>query len=395
MDENNTTIRSALVETLVKQARVQLDHDWTAADKLAREAARLEPANPMARSLLALLEDRRRAEYVESCVVEARQLQAVSNIDDAMTAVTRGLASYPEDQRLLQLRGTLEQTRTAMVKPPQPDPITFRPATGPALPKAPPPKFDDAETVLAAAPQSVRTVMPPPAPIPQPTITPPAAAPLSAKPTEQPPQPAPAGKKPNIALYAGAGVVAALVMALLAYKFFGGPEEPPVTPPPVVSEAPPTTAPETPLRATGAEAKPPAVEPPPVVTAAKGAVLVTITEPGFTLLLDGRPVTGLRPAGPNQYLLGGLSLGRRKLAVQKAGFRADPESAFVPVLENQTARVTLKLVADGPGRWSLQGARPGTQVFLASGRLLATADAQGNAGGSDLPEGWQELELQI
>ena len=395
MDENNTTIRSALVETLVKQARVQLDHDWTAADKLAREAARLEPANPMARSLLALLEDRRRAEYVESCVVEARQLQAVSNIDDAMTAVTRGLASYPEDQRLLQLRGTLEQTRTAMVKPPQPDPITFRPATGPALPKAPPPKFDDAETVLAAAPQSVRTVMPPPAPIPQPTITPPAAAPLSAKPTEQPPQPAPAGKKPNIALYAGAGVVAALVMALLAYKFFGGPEEPPVTPPPVVSEAPPTTAPETPLPATGAEAKPPAVEPPPVVTAAKGAVLVTITEPGFTLLLDGRPVTGLRPAGPNQYLLGGLSLGRRKLAVQKAGFRADPESAFVPVLENQTARVTLKLVADGPGRWSLQGARPGTQVFLASGRLLATADAQGNAGGSDLPEGWQELELRL
>ena len=49
----------------------------------------------------------------------------------------------------------------------------------------------------------------------------------------------------------------------------------------------------------------------------------------------------------------------------------------------------------GPGRWSLQGARPGTQVFLASGRLLATADAQGNASGADLPDGWQEFELRL
>ncbi len=402
MDESNTQIRSALVETLVKHARVQLDHDWAAADKLAREAARLEPANPMARSLLALLEDRRRAEYVEGCVVEARQLQAVSNIDDALTAVTRGLASYPEDQRLLQLHGALEQTRTAMMKPPPPDPVTIRPATGPALPKAPPLKFDDAETMLAPAPQSVRTVMPPPAPIPQPTITPPPVAPpKGVKPAQQqekqaPPQEPPAAalvKKPNIALYAGAGVVAALVIALLAYTFFGGQAAPPVTPPPpVVSEVPPTAVPETPP---AVEQPKPTVEPPPVVTAAKGAVLVTITEPGFTLLLDGKPVTGLRPAGPNQYLLGGLSLGRRKLAVQKAGFRADPESAFVPVLENQTARVTLKLVADGPSRWSLQGARPGTQIFLVGGRLLATVDAQGNASGSDLPEGWQEFELRL
>jgi hypothetical protein len=127
---------------------------------------------------------------------------------------------------------------------------------------------------------------------------------------------------------------------------------------------------------------------------------VTISEPGFTLTLNGRPVTGLRPTNtPNQYLLAllaGLNPGRYKLVVQKAGFRAEPESKTIDLPSNRTARVELGLVSIGPGRWSLQGARPGTQVVLVeNGRVIATADAQGNAGGGDLTEGWHELELRL
>ena len=155
----------------------------------------------------------------------------------------------------------------------------------------------------------------------------------------------------------------------------------------------------TPLPAPPAEEpKPPATDPAapaPATAGARGSLLLTITEPGFLLTIDGRPATGLRPAGPNKYLLTGIAAGRHKLAVKKDGFRAEPESGFVVVAENQTANVELKLVSIGPGRWVLQGARPGTQVFLAGGRLLATADAQGAASGSDLPEGWQELELRL
>jgi len=167
--------------------------------------------------------------------------------------------------------------------------------------------------------------------------------------------------------------------------------------PPPTQETPAPVAETTPPPAPTTE--PPKSQTAPTVTtpsAAKGAIIVTISEPGFTLTLDGKPISGFRPSGPNQYLIAGLNAGRRTLAAQKAGFRADPESAAVNVVENQTQRVVFKLAPNGPGRWSLQGARPGTQVVhTASGRVIGTADAQGNASGADLPEGWQELELRL
>ncbi len=145
------------------------------------------------------------------------------------------------------------------------------------------------------------------------------------------------------------------------------------------------------------EPKPGTPVDPAAAAAAKGSVLLTINEPGFTLLIDGKLTTAFRSAGPNRYVLAGLNAGRHKVAVQKAGFRAEPEFALVNVGASLTAAAALKLLANGPGRWVLQGARPGTQVFLAGpgGRLLATADPQGNASGADLPEGWQELELRL
>jgi serine/threonine-protein kinase len=406
LDENNPKIRSALVDTLVKQARAQLDHDWATADKLAREAASLEPANPMARSLLTLLGDRQRAEGVEGFVVEARHLQAASNLDEALTAVSKGLEQYPEEQRLLQLRMALEQTRTAMAKP----------AAAPPPPPSPA-KFDDAATLVvpgvtdlfktpkptpppaapAPPPVAARPAPPPPAPLPPVAAKPPApakppVAPLPPRPAAPPPK---AAKPPNTLLYAGIGVVAALVLAFVAYKIFGGskPAPPPPQPEPVQTTTPAPSPAPTP--------EPPPVEPPKTEAstqvASTGAVLLTISEPGFRLLMDGRAQTGLKAAGPNQYVLAGLTPGPRKFAVQKDGYRAEPDSKVVNVVPNQRVNVEFKLVSNGPGRWSLQGARPGTQVILVDGggRLIGTADAQGNASGSDLPDGWHELELRL
>ena len=401
LDEANPSVRAASIDILVKQARVQLDRDWNLADKLAREASSLEPANPMARSLLTLLEDRKRAEYVESCVVEARQHQAASMVDDAVTSVERGLEVYPEEQRLLQLRLALEQTRTAMsARQPQADPVTIRPASPPSLPKAPAPVFEDAATLVIPGVTDAFKIPAPPPPLkpkakaktPEQLVPPPLPVALP------PPAPTPAalGKGSNSNLvYAGAGVAAALVLAAIAYFFLGSKpatpkQEPPIqvsTPQPVVTPPPVEESKPIAPPATDAAQTP--------ATGAKGTVLLTIAEPGFLLMLDGRATTGLRPNGPNKYLLAGLPVGRHKLAVKKDGFRAEPESSTVVVGENQTVAVELKLVSIGPGRWVLQGARPGTQVFLAGGRLLATADAQGTASGSDLPDGWQELELRL
>ena len=395
LDEANPTVRAASIDILVKQARVQLDRDWNVADKLAREAASLEPANPMARSLLTLLEDRKRAEYVETCVVEARHHQAASMVDDALTSVERGLEAYPQEQRLLQLRLALEQTRTAMeARLPQADPVTIRPASPPSLPKSPAPVFEDAATLVIPGVTDAFKIPPPPlkpkakAKSPEQLIPPP--LPVALPPL--PPVAAGKGSSSNI-LYAGAGVAMALVLAAIAYAFWGS------KPPAPNQEVPAQVSPPPPVVALPVEeAKPPVPTPDPAqtpVASAKGSVLLTIAESGFLLMLDGRAATGLRPAGPNKYLLAGLPVGRHKLAITKDGFRADPESSFVVVGENQTVPVELKLVSIGPGRWVLQGARPGTQIFLAGGKLLATADAQGAASGSDLPEGLHELELRL
>ena len=435
LDENNPKVRSALVDTLVRQARAQIDHDWTNADKLAREAASLEPANPMARSLLTLLEDRKRAEAVETYVVEARHAQAASNLDEALTAVSKGLAEYPEEQRLLQLRMALEQTRTAMAKP-----ITLPPPPPPPAPPvaAQPAPFDDAATLVVPGvtdlfktqkptPPPVAAAPPPPPPPPLPPITaaapppplpPPPAAPPPVKPTSSaklpplppPPPPAapkvapaPAAKQPNTILYAGIGVAATLVVALIAFKFMGSgasketPQPAPPPPAPVQETTPPPPTAETQPPPT---AEPPKEEPPaagPQAAATTGVVLLKINEPGFTLMIDGKAATGLRPAGPNQYVLGGVTPGARKFAVLKAGFRGDPESKVVNVAANQRATVELKLVSNGPGKWILTGARPGTQVFWVDGggKQVATVDSQGNASGTEMPDGWHELELRL
>ena len=394
LDENNAKIRSALVDTLVKHARAELDRDWATADKLAREAASLEPANPMARSLLTLLEDRQRAEFVETCVVEARHLQAASDVEQALTAVSRGLESYPEEQRLLQLRLALEQTRTNVVQQPPPNPLTIRPAAKTALPAGPKPQFDDAATLMVPGVTEIfrapKTPQAPPPPPPPPMASKPAPPPM---PVVIPPPPAAVAARPKTTLlYAGAGVLAAIVIALIALQFTGGKKETPPPPPPTQTTAPPVDTTPPPV------VEPTKIDPPPgPAVVAKGSIRLTIAEPGFTLTLNGRPFTGFRAAGaPNQYVIEGLNPGTLKIAAQKAGFRGEPESKVVNVVANQTAPVELKLVSNGPGRWVLQGARPGTQVFLVEGgKLLSTADAQGNAGGSEVSDGWHELELRL
>ncbi|MEZ5356201.1 MAG: protein kinase [Bryobacteraceae bacterium] len=108
----SVTIRGALVDALLRQVRALQDSEPAKAEQNIQEILELEPSNVAAASLRTLIHDRRKTDFVDQIVAKARQFQAAGNLDQALTAVGQGLAAYPLEGRLTQLRDSLERSRT-------------------------------------------------------------------------------------------------------------------------------------------------------------------------------------------------------------------------------------------------------------------------------------------
>jgi serine/threonine-protein kinase len=114
-DERNPALQQALVDALVERARAVLETDWRAAEPLIQEALELDPGHSLAKSLRTLAQDRKREEFIQLCVTQARRAQAQGDIGAALAQVQEALTSSPTDPRLSQLYTTLtkdfEETR--------------------------------------------------------------------------------------------------------------------------------------------------------------------------------------------------------------------------------------------------------------------------------------------
>ena len=110
LDERNVSTRAALIEAMLQKARTLLESDSAAAAELTNQALSLEPGNALAKTLRALLDDRQRDEFVDRCLSQARQLQASGQLEAAVDALSKGLATYPREGRLLQLKSFLEKS---------------------------------------------------------------------------------------------------------------------------------------------------------------------------------------------------------------------------------------------------------------------------------------------
>ena len=106
-DERNSAIRRALLDALVERAQTLLETDWRAAEPLLQEALDVDPSHSLAKSLRTLAQDRKREEFIELCVAQARRAQARGDIGGALAQVQEGLTSSPTDPRLSQLYTTL------------------------------------------------------------------------------------------------------------------------------------------------------------------------------------------------------------------------------------------------------------------------------------------------
>ena len=119
-DERNSAVQQALLEALVRRAQAVLETDWRAAEPLLQEALELDPGHGLAKSLRTLAQDRKREEFIQLCVAQARRAQAQGDIGSALAQVQEGLTSSPTDPRLSQLFTTLskdfEETRFRQVR---------------------------------------------------------------------------------------------------------------------------------------------------------------------------------------------------------------------------------------------------------------------------------------
>ena len=108
-DDRNPAIRLTLVNNLIEYSRILLDKNWQQAESFLKRAWELEPSNSQGLSLRTLIADRKREEFVDQCVSQARQLQAAGELNSATTVLEQGLSRYPNEFRLSQLLNTLKK----------------------------------------------------------------------------------------------------------------------------------------------------------------------------------------------------------------------------------------------------------------------------------------------
>ena len=129
VDARSAVIRTVLINTLLEKAQRATESgvDGAEADAAIQEVLRLEPNHATARSLASRIEDVKRDDFVASSLSTARRMQTDGDIESAISVIAHGLASYPNEARLLQLQATLERAKTGLrtaelASPAPPDP---------------------------------------------------------------------------------------------------------------------------------------------------------------------------------------------------------------------------------------------------------------------------------
>jgi serine/threonine-protein kinase len=109
LDENDSIARAVLANALIEQAQSLVETDWHEAENLSKEAFELNPSHPMAKTLRTLILDQKRETFVADCTSQARKLQTSGDLAGAVARVEEGLASYPREMRLIQIRDAVQR----------------------------------------------------------------------------------------------------------------------------------------------------------------------------------------------------------------------------------------------------------------------------------------------
>jgi eukaryotic-like serine/threonine-protein kinase len=242
LDPRSTVIRTVFVNSLLDQARSVVDSDWAAADTTLQEVLSIEPHHAPAQSLMSRITDRKREDFVSTCLTQARRLQTEGDIQGAMTMATQAITTYPNESRLQQLAATLQRAqaeeqrqsgRTVAAKAASSAPtvpLQMVPQAGQTAPPIEPPAAAPDLTptvVLSAIPGATRAAGAPdldetrimgeappvtPGPPPPPVMPPPAVTPPAPAAAHRPPS----GLFQNRLVQGGLAAAAVLVVLIVA-----------------------------------------------------------------------------------------------------------------------------------------------------------------------------------
>ncbi len=112
LNDRDPSIKKLLGDALVEQARLSMDNNWESAEPLIQQALQLVPDHPMARSLRTLVLDHRRQEQLDRFASQARQLQVAGDLKGALAELEKGLKTFPQENKLLQLQMKLTKQRS-------------------------------------------------------------------------------------------------------------------------------------------------------------------------------------------------------------------------------------------------------------------------------------------
>jgi serine/threonine-protein kinase len=110
LDEKNSTVRAALQSALVEYARGMVATNWRGATGFVEEALQIDDSDPIAKDVLSLIEDSERREKVDRFLTEARELEAVGQLDRAIEKLQQACEEHPSEIRLAQLSARLRHT---------------------------------------------------------------------------------------------------------------------------------------------------------------------------------------------------------------------------------------------------------------------------------------------
>jgi serine/threonine-protein kinase len=233
LDPRSTVIRTVFVNSLLDQARRVVDSDWAAADTSLQEVLSIEPHHAPAQSLMSRITDRKREDFVSTCLTQARRLQTEGDIQGALTVATQAVGAYPNESRLQQLAATLQRAhaeeeqrlsgRTVAAKAAS-SPTAAQPAVPQATQAAPPigsPTAgpDVTPTVLLTSIPAATSAQTPDLDETRVMGEPPPATPEPAPPAVTPPPPPAAVHRPPTPLFRNrlvqGGLAAAAVLVVL------------------------------------------------------------------------------------------------------------------------------------------------------------------------------------
>lgn len=105
---HDAVVRDQGLKDLVRAADSALAADLGFAQILASRALTLQPSSPLIPALQRRIEDGKREQAIVQILNKARRGQQAGDLQGALQELTRGLASYPDDQRFIQSKNEIE-----------------------------------------------------------------------------------------------------------------------------------------------------------------------------------------------------------------------------------------------------------------------------------------------